>query len=213
MKYKTFFFDFDGVLADSVEVKTDAFAKLFKNFGEDIVSKVIMHHETNAGMTRREKFKFYYKEFLKTSISSKELNNLCNQFSKLVVKKVIKSPNINYAGAFLEKWSNKINCFIVSATPSDEIIVIAEKREIKHYFIEILGSSKTKTQNLQYLIKKYNIIPQEALFFGDAINDYNAAKNCNVNFIGILPNKNAPLLRKYPKTKWQKDFLNIEKLF
>jgi len=43
-EYKALFFDFDGVLADSVEVKTDAFSKLFEKFGPEIQAKVVEHH-------------------------------------------------------------------------------------------------------------------------------------------------------------------------
>jgi len=37
---KTIFFDFDGVIADSVDIKTKAFAKLFKRYGDEIVKKL-----------------------------------------------------------------------------------------------------------------------------------------------------------------------------
>ena len=37
------FFDFDGVLADSVEVKGRAFGSLFSEYGSDVVSRVMRH--------------------------------------------------------------------------------------------------------------------------------------------------------------------------
>ncbi|MEE9509964.1 MAG: HAD hydrolase-like protein [Candidatus Bathyarchaeia archaeon] len=55
MKYQAFFFDFDGVLADSVEVKTRAFAKLFESYGPEIQARVVEHHRKNGGMTRKDK--------------------------------------------------------------------------------------------------------------------------------------------------------------
>ena len=45
-------FDFDGVLADSVEVKTRAFAKLFQSYGPEIEDRVVKYHRNNGGMSR-----------------------------------------------------------------------------------------------------------------------------------------------------------------
>ena len=40
-KYRLFFWDFDGVIKDSVEVKTHAFKKLFSNLDKILVDKII----------------------------------------------------------------------------------------------------------------------------------------------------------------------------
>lgn len=61
----TILVDFDSVLADSVEVKTRAFAKLFEPHGPDVVSKVVEHHRKYGGMTRVDKFRHYYRRFLR----------------------------------------------------------------------------------------------------------------------------------------------------
>ena len=58
---KGIIFDFDGVIAKSVQVKTDAFVKLYKQYGSNFVKKVVEHHEANGGMSRYEKIKFYHK--------------------------------------------------------------------------------------------------------------------------------------------------------
>lgn len=51
MEYSAFFFDFDGVLADSAEVKTMAFCILFKSFGPHVQNMVVDHHRENGDMT------------------------------------------------------------------------------------------------------------------------------------------------------------------
>ncbi|MBT7899475.1 MAG: HAD hydrolase-like protein, partial [Candidatus Marinimicrobia bacterium] len=60
IKLKGIIFDFDGVIADSVQVKTDAFASLYEQYGDNIVTKVIEHHEANGGMSRFKKIKLYH---------------------------------------------------------------------------------------------------------------------------------------------------------
>ena len=83
---KGIIFDFDGVIAESVQIKTEAFASLYNQYGTNVINKVIDHHEENGGMSRFEKIKFYHTSYLNKMISDDEINELANQFSKLVVK-------------------------------------------------------------------------------------------------------------------------------
>ena len=55
----TIFWDFDGVIKDSVLVKSDAFEELFLPFGSDVAKKIRMHHEDNGGMSRHDKLPIY----------------------------------------------------------------------------------------------------------------------------------------------------------
>ena len=209
MRYEAFFFDFDGVLADSVEVKTRAFAKLFEPYGPAIVTKVVDHHRNNGGMTRVDKFHHYYREFLGKPLDEAELQRLCNEFSRLVVDEVVFAPEIPGAENFLKKWHNSVKCFMVSATPDDEIKEIVKRRGIDIYFHEILGSSCSKSDNVNYLLNKYGLVPERCLFFGDAESDYLAANASGVNFIGIVPGPDAPLLQVALEVKWARNFVEL----
>ena len=46
--------DFDGVIVDSVGIKGEAFAEIYRRFGEDIAQKVFAHHISNGGMSQFE---------------------------------------------------------------------------------------------------------------------------------------------------------------
>lgn len=209
MVYSAFFFDFDGVLADSVEVKTMAFAKLFEPYGPEIQAKVVDHHRRHGGTPRRDKFRYYYTEFLKRPIDDGELERLCKEFSSIVVDKVAEANEIAGAEEFLVMWHNIVPCFVVSATPDEEIKVIITKRGLEKYFRKVLGSSRTKRDNVQYLIDEYDFEPEKCLFFGDAKSDYEAAKSLNIPFIGILPGPHAPLLQVDSEIKWARNFINL----
>ena len=52
--------DFDGVIKDSVKVKSDAFEQLFLPFGKKLAKEVRLHHETNGGMSRFDKLHIYW---------------------------------------------------------------------------------------------------------------------------------------------------------
>src|SRR4051812_26268377 len=53
------FWDFDGVIKDSVAVKSDAFHRLFLQFGETVAARVREHHERNGGLSRYTKLPIY----------------------------------------------------------------------------------------------------------------------------------------------------------
>jgi beta-phosphoglucomutase-like phosphatase (HAD superfamily) len=213
VKYEAFFFDFDGVLADSVEVKTRAFAKLFEPHGLEIVAQVVDHHRRHGGMTRVDKFRYYYKRYLGETLADGKLAELCQRFSELVVDEVVSAPEISGAEEFLEKWCRRLPCFVVSATPEGEIREIVWRRVMKGYFKEVLGAPVSKQENLEKLLRRYGFNPLKCCFFGDAESDLRAAQACGVHFFGIVPGPDAPLLKSQPGLRWARDFMDLEEKF
>ena len=153
MHYEAFFFDFDGVLADSVEVKTRAFARLFEPHGPEVVERVVAHHRYHGGMTRVEKFSHYYHEYLGKSLSSKEMADVCQQFAELVVDEVVTAPEISEVGEFLQSWCERLPCLVVSATTEEEIKEIVKRRGMVGYFKEILGAPASKKKIWEYCLQ------------------------------------------------------------
>jgi phosphoglycolate phosphatase-like HAD superfamily hydrolase len=211
--YEAFFFDFDGVLADSVEVKTRAFAKVFEPHGSEVVGKVIAHHRRYGGMTRVDKFRHYYSEYLNRNLNDDEMAGLCRRFSELVVDEVVAAREIRGARKFLQRWCERLTCFVVSATPEDEIKEIIQRRGIGGYFKEILGAPTSKKKNLETLLAEYDLNPSRCCFFGDAESDYLAARSCGVDFYGVVPGEDAPLIQAHPEVRWTNDFTDLGRKF
>ena len=185
-KYEAFFFDFDGVIVDSVNIKTDAFAELYKPFGEEVISKVVSHHVSHGGMNRFEKFRYYHENFLNKKISESEVIELAQNFSALVVGKVLNAPFINGILEFLELLKReKKEIFVISATPEDEIKKIIIKRNLDRYFIDIKGSPMSKKGNLKCLVEIHRLDPSECIYFGDSEQDLDAASSLKITFIPI----------------------------
>jgi hypothetical protein len=63
------------------------------------------------------------------------------------------------------------------------------------------------------LLAKYNLNPSRCCFFGDAESDYSAAHICGVEFFGIVPGEDAPLIRVRPEVRWTKNFIGFEEKF
>lgn len=204
--WQAFFFDFDGVLADSVEVKTKAFARLFEPFGPEVTARVVEHHRRHSGVTRVDKFRHYYQEFLHQPLADQELAELCRRFNCLVVDEVVAAPEIPGAEAFLRLFVGKLPLFVVSAAPEAELQEIVRSRGWAGYFLEVRGAPRSKRENLATLLEEHTLAAERCLFFGDAEADYLAAQACGVNFLGIVPGPEAPLLKRAPQIDWRRDF-------
>ncbi len=57
MKWQVVFFDFDGVILDSVDVKTKAFAKMFRHYGPEVEQVVVDYHLANGGVSQVQKIR------------------------------------------------------------------------------------------------------------------------------------------------------------
>lgn len=197
MEWQAVFFDFDGVILDSVDVKTKAFAKMFQQYGPEIESKVVTYHLKNGGVSRFEKFKYYYKEYLRQNLSEHKLMELSDQFSALVVQDVVNSEFIEGAFETLNGLKrNEIPAYIVSGTPHEEINDIVRKKGLEQYFDEVHGSPRKKGEITKDIIQRREYEPTKCLFIGDALSDYEAAVENEMYFLGIVQEKNQSIFPK-----------------
>lgn len=185
---KAIIFDFDGVILNSVSVKTEAFKELYKQYGSAVVKKVEKYHIENGGISRFEKFKYYHKNFLNIDLNSVEINQMAKEFSDLVFEKVCNSNFIPGAKEFLKYSHNNYLNFICTGTPQNEIIKILNKKNLNKFFKDVYGSPTSKENIISKILKKYSLNKSDVLFIGDAMTDYNAAKLSEIKFIGIENN-------------------------
>lgn len=190
---ETLLFDFDGVLVDSIPVKTKAFARLFAPFGTEIVSQITAHHEANGGMPRREKIHYYYKSYLNRPLSEGHLSQLCDQFSELVVEEVIFAPEISGAGAFLRRWHQTVDCHVVTASPEAEVVTIITRRGWHSFFRSIGGIPKTKSQCIAQILAGRHLSGHQAILFGDSQADLEAAETNRVHLVAVAGSADAAL--------------------
>lgn len=179
---KYIFFDFDGVLAESVNIKTEAFRSMYLQYGEEFAQKVVDHHTANGGVSRFEKFKIYNGEWLGQEVTEQKSEELAQIFSDLVVDGVINSPEVTGAGRFLET-AEKYHKYIITGTPTVEIEPILKGRNMLHYFEGVYGSPEKKDYWVKKIMEEKNALPEECVFVGDALADYKAAISNNITFI------------------------------
>lgn len=181
------FFDFDGVVLDSVEVKTRAFAEMFRQYGPEVQEAVISYHLSHGGVSRFEKFRYFYSELLNLPLSDQKLVSLSNRFSELVLAKVLESAFIpGILETLKELLHLKIPAFVISGTPDEEIHYLVKNKGLGAFFKEIHGAPRSKIAIVRDILERTGYDPSLCWFFGDAMTDWQAAKNCGVNFIGIV---------------------------
>jgi len=182
---KAIIFDFDGVILDSVNVKTKAFELLYADYGAEIQKKVVKYHLDHGGISRFEKFKYFHKNFLNIELNDDELILLGEKFSELVFEKVCASKYIPGSHDFLEFCNNKYLTFICTGTPYTEIVKILSYKNLDKFFDHVYGSPMNKTNIINKIKNQYKLKDNEILFIGDAMTDYLASAETNINFIGI----------------------------
>ena len=90
-------FDFDGVILESVDIKTQAFAELFSEY-PDHLEDIIKHHKNNSGVSRYEKIKYYLNLIHKSEADNGTFQYYLKQFGKIISEKIksAKGKNIYY---------------------------------------------------------------------------------------------------------------------
>ena len=192
MKYDAIIFDFDGVLAESVDVKTRAFESLYAEYGDRIVEQVRDYHLQHGGISRFEKFRYYHEVLLGKTLTKDEENQLGDRFSQYVEDAVVESVYVAGAYNFLENYYQSIPLFVASGTPDVELKRIVSRRNMAHYFISVHGSPAKKGDIIQDILTKHSFNPDHVLMIGDAIADYEGAIAAGVKFMGRV--------MKYPET-------------
>lgn len=180
--YDVIFFDFDGVIKESLDIKSDAFKKLFEKYGPEVSRKVLEHHNSNMGVSRFIKIPLYL-GFAGIKTNEKLIKEYENHFSELVFEGVLKSDWVPGILSFLKKNYDKKHLFILTATPHQEINEIARILKINFYFREIIGSPTSKSKAINNIIKLNKFEPSKCLMIGDSKSDHEATIDSEVSFI------------------------------
>lgn len=189
---KAIILDFDGVILESVDIKTRAFRELFKDYPEhgDSIARL---HLDNAGMSRFDKFKIICRDYLGQPANEDDLKHLGEEFSRIIYREVLHCPFVYGAYQFLKKHSAQYAMFIASAVPEDEIRDIVKQRELERFFEGVYGSPRRKRDILRGILLENNFDPTQVVFIGDAMSDYHDAREVYVPFIGRVPRRGSSL--------------------
>ncbi len=185
MKIKTVFWDFDGVILDSMPIRDQGFIKLFSGYGEEALNKAMHFHNENAGLSRFVKIKHFYENILETCITEEKVQELAKGFSQLMRSELI-NPKYIIAETlgFIQANYQSYNFHIVSGSEQSELRFICEQHQLTHYFKTIEGSPTHKNDLVKNLMQQNNYQQEECILIGDSNTDLQAAKANNIRFYG-----------------------------
>ena len=94
---KTVFWDFDGVILDSMPIRDYGFAKIFEDFDKSLIDKLLEYHTLNGGLSRYVKIRYFYNTLLNQEVSNEKVQNAINLLN-LYNKKITMNSVANEAG-------------------------------------------------------------------------------------------------------------------
>jgi len=203
---KLLIFDIDGVLVDV----SSSYLLAIKRTAEFFLGRLIDKEEV-------EDFKL--KEGYNDDYGCTEaiIKNRNVSIPKEIIIKKFKEYylGVNYAGLMknevwlldkkiLERLSKRFKLAIFTSRPKEEAIYVLRKANVKKYFstlitMEDVKNKKPSPEGIDIILRRAKT--KNAIYFGESIDDLLAAKNANVDFIGVVPsgfnkNKFKDVLRK-----------------
>jgi phosphoglycolate phosphatase-like HAD superfamily hydrolase len=195
---KNILFDFDGVILDSMPVRSFGFRRIFQQFDKDLVEKLLEFHNLNGGLSRYVKIKYFYEELLKRHITDDEVRVLAEEFSIIMREELIdKKYLIKETVELITNKYEKYNFHIVSGSDEKELKFLCKKLELGKYFKSIHGSPTNKNELVKNVLGINNYINDESILIGDSINDFEAAEINNIRFYGYNNDKLEDISYKY----------------
>jgi len=194
-KYKTWFFDCDGVLLDSNQLKSESFYEVALPYGKENAQA----NKRLGGVTRFEKFRYFFETILERKTFEKELEKILNNFSALICEKLMNCSETSGVRDFLSSLPINTRKYVVSGGAQLEIQYVFKQRGLDIYFNGIYGSPDSKEIIMNNIVKLPGM-RYPAVFIGDSRYDYEIATRFNLDFF---------FMTKYTEFKnWKSFFID-----
>jgi beta-phosphoglucomutase-like phosphatase (HAD superfamily) len=175
-------FDFDGVILESANIKTEAFLELYAGYpGKQ--QAIRDYHVGQAGISRYVKFEHIQKNILGLPYTEADKKRVSAEFERLTRERIFRCPQVPGAEALLLGLRGKVLRIVGSGTPQPELELIVERRGMREWFEEWWGSPRMKADILRDVMARYQLPPERVLMVGDGMSDYDAARQTGTRFL------------------------------
>lgn len=193
--------DCDGVILETVGLKTDAFAASAAHLGPEAVRLLVDFHAAHGGVSRYEKYRHLWREFFKREITEDEMRDMVGRFLAAAADGLPKAPFVPGAREFIESWTGRLPLHVASGAPDEELKAILRIKGVDRHFVSIHGSPPAKADLLARIVAAEGIAPAETLMVGDSGTDLDAAR-----LVGTLFYGRGPFPEPYP---WGTDLFGL----
>lgn len=179
-------FDFDGVIVDSVAIKSQAFQDVYADATPEQLAAIDRYHHAHGGVSRREKFRYFEAALFGRQTDPAGIEALAERYRTIVYEKVVACRLIPGALDFLNDIAQRLPLHLVSGTPQEELEAIVERRGLRHFFQRVIGAPTLKPAAFATLAAEYGHDPRRMVAIGDSTTEFDAARGMGMPFVGIV---------------------------
>lgn len=184
--FDTIIFDFDGVIVDSVPLKTEAFVALYPEADAAQKDYIRQYQRQHGGVSRLHKIAHYETYLGRPAPTPEAVAGRAAEYQRLVENSVATCPMVVGAAEFLREQAGRYRMHLVSGTPGEELRRIVEARRLSGCFASITGSPPGKKDSFARILDRDAIGPDAAVAVGDSLTEYEAAAALGIAFVGIV---------------------------
>jgi beta-phosphoglucomutase len=180
------FLDFDGVIMDSMTLKLDAYCYALEEFGfgrAAIREQQLLY----AGLSRSRALPLMYRHLSGgREISAEAQARVLERFAERDIDLRPRMKLLPGVLEFLEEAARRaMPLAVVTGTPQEVIDGTVDFFGIRKYFREVHGYPPAKAEHLSGLLARHGLRADEAIYVGDAVQDYRAAHASGIPFVGV----------------------------
>jgi beta-phosphoglucomutase-like phosphatase (HAD superfamily) len=175
-------FDFDGVILESAEVKTEAFLELYAEYPGKL-EEIRDYHVSQAGISRYTKFEHIQRNILGLPYTEADKKRVSAEFERLTRERIFRCPQVPGAEDLLLGLRGRVLRIVGSGTPQAELELVVATRKMGEWFEEWWGSPRMKADILRDVMARHNLAPRQVLMVGDGMSDYDAARETGARFL------------------------------
>ena len=178
--YDLLLFDFDGVLFDTNQLKTKAFALALSDYPESKVSQLVQYHKDNGGISRQLKMQYFFEQIMQLPDSGDEQEQAVERFTEHCQALLPTASLLPGAADFLRTAKSiGVPLAICSGGNTDEIRKLLKRESLESLFIEIWGNEQSKIEHAERHVKPHF---HHVCFFGDSQYDMEVAEQFGFDF-------------------------------
>lgn len=178
--YDVIILDCDGVIFDSNLLKVEAFKQALSHYDSDIVESFSQYFKNNFGTSRYHLARVFIEEFLNQNFEEELYQKILKDYGDSCVLLYNESDFTNKFMEFLHFYKNK-KFYIASGGDENELKEVFKKKNIHHFFEEILGSPRKKSDLVSEVLMKN--LENKIIMIGDAKSDWLASEVNKIDFI------------------------------
>lgn len=183
-------FDFDGTLADSNQIKRDAWYEVFGTTGYS-------HEEVSAllaALPTADRFELIDAALARLASAGRLPTGdarprlaaeLAQAYNDICDTGQATCPEMPGAAAMLAALADRLPLYVNSATPEEPLRRVIGRRGWERYFRGVHGRPREKAEILRDILAREQLSPMEIAMVGDGLADFEGAREIGCPFFAV----------------------------